>query len=103
MCQTKSVHVTFTLKLTPCPDVFIYNILIPSALNVKYLGLTLDKRLTWAQHIKSKKNNLNLRLLKNLINNNKYTHINTKLLIYKSKLKPAWTYSLQLWGNAKKN
>jgi len=46
--------------------------------------------------------NLRLRLLKNLINNNKYTHINTKLLIYKSLLKPAWTYGLQLWGNAKK-
>jgi len=59
--------VTFTLKLTPCPDVFIYNTLIPSALDVKYLGLTLDKRLT-----------------------------------YKSLLKPAWTYGLQLWGNANK-
>jgi hypothetical protein len=103
--QTKSVHVTFNHKLTPCPDVFIYNTPITSALNVKYLGLTLDKRLTWAHHIKSKKNNLNqrLRLLKNFINNNKYTHINTKLLIYKSLLKPAWTYGLQFWGNAKKN
>jgi len=102
LSQSKSIHVTFPFKLTPCPDVFIYNTLIPSALNVKYFGLTLDKRLTWAQYIKSKTINLNLRLLKNLVNSNKYTHINTKLLIYKSLLKPIWTYGLQLWGYAKK-
>lgn len=103
--QCKSVHSTFTLRLSPCPNVFIYNTKIPTASNIKYLGLTLDKRLTWAQHIKSKRINLNLRLrlLKNLINNNKYTSINTKLLIYKSLLKPIWTYGLQLWGNAKKS
>ena len=98
--QSKSIHSTFTLILAPCPDVFIYNTLIPSALNVKYIGLTLDKRLTWAQHIRAKRINLNLHLrLKNLMNNNKYTHINTKLLIYKSLLKPSWTYGLRLFFN----
>ncbi|KAL4141964.1 hypothetical protein QTP88_004500 [Uroleucon formosanum] len=103
--QSKSIHTTFTLRLTPCDDVFIYGTLIPSALSTKYLGLTLDKRITWAHHIKEKivKLNLRLRLLKSLIFNNKYTHINTKLLIYKSLLKPIWTYGLQLWGNAKKS
>jgi hypothetical protein len=103
--QAKSIHTTFTLRLTPCNDVFIYGTQIPSAQNTKYLGLTLDKRLTWAQHIKSKRINLNqrLRLLKNLIYNNRYTHTSTKLLIYKSLLKPMWTYGLQLWGNAKKS
>ncbi|KAL4096493.1 hypothetical protein QTP88_021438 [Uroleucon formosanum] len=103
--QSKSIHTTFTLRLAPCDDVFIYGTLIPSALSTKYLGLTLDKRMTWAHHIKEKivKLNLRLRLLKSLIFNNKYTHINTKLLIYKSLLKPIWTYGLQLWGNAKKS
>jgi len=103
--QAKSIHTTFTLRFTPCNDVFIYGTQIPSAQNTKYLGLTLDKRLTWAQHIKSKRINLNqrLRLLKNLIYNNRYTHTSTKLLIYKSLLKPMWTYGLQLWGNAKKS
>lgn len=76
--QSKSIHTTFTLRLAPFDDVFIYVTLIPSAQNIKYLGLTLDKRLTWAQHIKSKKVNLNhrLHLLKYLIQNNKYTHPN---------------------------
>lgn len=55
-------------------------------------------RLTWIQHIKTKRVNLNLqlRLLKNLIINNKYTHVNTKLIIHKSLVKPIWTYGLQL-------
>ena len=30
------------------------------------------------------------------------TAIKTKLLIYKTLLKPLWSYGLQLWGNAKK-
>lgn len=71
-----------TLRLAPCPDVFMYNTQIPSALNIKYLGLTLDRRLTWAQHIKPKSLNLYLRLriLISLVNHNKCTHIDTKLL-----------------------
>jgi hypothetical protein len=103
--QSKSVHCTFTLRPTPCPAVSIHGIPIPNYHTVKYLGLTLDRRLTWAHHIKSKRINLNsrLRLLKTFINNNKFTNINTKLLIYKSLIKPVWTYGIQLWGNAKKS
>lgn len=103
--QSKSVHCTFTLRPTLCPAVSIHGISIPNHQTVKYLGLTLDRRLTWAHHIKSKRVNLNsrLRLLKTFINNNKYTNINTKLLIYKSLIKPVWTYGIQLWGNAKKS
>lgn len=41
-------------------------------------------------------------MLKNLIGN-KATPINIKLLLYKTLLKPIWTYGLQLWGNAKKS
>jgi len=44
--QAKSIHTTFTLRLPPCNDVFIYGTQIPSAQNTEYLGLTLDKRLT---------------------------------------------------------
>jgi len=53
---------------------------------------------------KGKKLALNARhrLLKTLLTN-KHTKLNTKLLIYKSLVKPTWTYGLQLWGNAKKS
>lgn len=102
--QNKSVHTTFTLRQAPCPRVLLYGIPIPSSPSVKYLGLTLDQRLTWAQHIREKRLSLSnrLRMLKNLIAN-KSTPINIKLLMYKTLLKPIWTYGLQLWGNAKKS
>uniref|UniRef100_A0A2H8TKI9 Putative RNA-directed DNA polymerase from transposon X-element n=1 Tax=Melanaphis sacchari TaxID=742174 RepID=A0A2H8TKI9_9HEMI len=101
--QSKSLHTTFTLRLLPCPEVSLADIPIPSSQSVKYLGLTIDRRLTWAQHVREKKLALNarIRLLKTLLTN-KHTKLNIKLLIYKSLIKPMWTYGLQLWGNAKK-
>uniref|UniRef100_A0A2S2Q700 RNA-directed DNA polymerase from mobile element jockey n=1 Tax=Sipha flava TaxID=143950 RepID=A0A2S2Q700_9HEMI len=102
--QSKSLHTTFTLRLPPCPEVFLADIPILSSQSVKYLELTVDRRLTWAQHVREKKLALNarIRLLKTLLTN-KLTKLNIKLLIYKSLIKPMWTYGLQLWGNAKKS
>jgi len=65
----------------------------PHPQNVKYLGLTLDRRLAWAHHIKSKTSQLTPAY--------KCSKLNIKLLHYKSLLKPIRTYGLQLWGNAK--
>ncbi|KAF0740325.1 Uncharacterized protein FWK35_00035543, partial [Aphis craccivora] len=86
----------------PCPNVLLYGIHIPSLPTIKYLGLTLNQRLIWAQHILEKRLSLKNRLhiLKHLISN-KVTPIDIKLLMYKFLLKPIWTYGLQLWGNAK--
>jgi len=96
--QSKSVHTTFTLKHAPCPRVSLYGIPIPFSPKIKYLGLTLDQRLTWAHHIRIKRLALNhrLRFLKPLLSNNNSASINTKLLIYKTLLKPIWIYGLQL-------
>lgn len=84
---------------------FKFIIPIPYSPKVKYLGLTIDQRLTWAHHIRIKRLALNhrLRILKPLIINNHSTTIQTKLLINKVLLKPIWTYGLQLWRNAKKS
>jgi len=91
--QSKSVHTTFTLKLAQYPDVSLYGTQIPSNATAKYLGLILDRRLTWAHHIKAKRLRLNSRLrsLKTLMENNKHTKLNIKLFIYKSLLKSIWT------------
>jgi hypothetical protein len=74
---------------------------IPICIQVKYLGLTLDSKLTWNPHIVDKRKALNsrLHLLRPLLRSK--INIDTKLLIYKSLLRPLWTYGIQLWGAAK--
>ena len=69
--------------------------------SVKYLGLTLDQRLTWADHIKTKRTSLNLKLhkLRPLLRSK--TSLTNKILIYKQILRPAMTYGIQLWGTSK--
>lgn len=71
----------------------------------KYLGLIIDKILTWNQHIKSKSLILKSRsrMLKTILSINKYTSLKNELLIYKTFLKPIWTYGLQFWDVAKKS
>jgi hypothetical protein len=55
MNATKSVQVAFTLRKEQCPVVYINNTVIPQSPTVKYLGLNLDSRLTWPQHLAKKK------------------------------------------------
>jgi hypothetical protein len=37
------------------------NVAVPEKSEVKYLGMHLDRRLTWAKHNKIKRNQLNLK------------------------------------------
>uniref|UniRef100_A0A2S2P256 Putative RNA-directed DNA polymerase n=1 Tax=Schizaphis graminum TaxID=13262 RepID=A0A2S2P256_SCHGA len=99
--ETKSSFITFTLKKGSCPVVTLNSIPIPSYSEVKYLGLILDSKLTWNPHLKAKRKALNTRLhlLRPLLKSK--MNINIKLLIYKSLLRPLWTYGVQLWGAAK--
>ena len=63
--------------------------------------MTLDRRLTWKQHVLDKSNQLRDKLkkfywlivLSNLSTQNKIT-------LYKTVIKPVWTYRIQLWGTA---
>jgi hypothetical protein len=55
----KSTHLTFTLKHGTVPPIHLNNQNIPKSSSSRYLGLFLDQRLIWADHIK-KKNPLKL-------------------------------------------
>lgn len=100
--ETKSIHVTFTTRTETCPPVSLNNSQIPQSDSVKYLGMHLDRRLTWRKHIFSKRKQLGHQLSKLywLTGRRSQLKPENKLLIYKSILKPVWTYGIQLWGTA---
>jgi len=99
--ENKSVQVNFTLKKNDCPQLSLNNIPIPIKNETKYLGVHLDKRLTWAQHTKNKRkqSNTRLHLLRPLLSPS--TNLKNKILIYKTIITPLWSYGIQIWGQAK--
>lgn len=101
----KSIQVTFSLRTRSCPQLHLYGQPIPNDNKVRYLGLLLDRRLTWQQHISSKRTVLNQRLkqLWHVIRPKSTLPLRLKLLIYRSLLRPIWTYGIPLFGVAKKS
>lgn len=100
--ELKSQHVTFTLRRGDCSPVFLNGITIPQSNQVTYLGIHLDRRLTWRRHIEAKKLHMKLKASKLhwLINEHSKLSLECKVLLYKVVLKPIWSYGLELWGTA---
>ena len=100
--EAKSAHVTFTTRRETCPEVSLNGQQIPQSEVAKYLGVHFDHRLTWKTHIFTKRKQLGLKLRKLfwLLNRRSRLTLENKLLIYKTILKPVWTYGIQLWGTA---
>jgi hypothetical protein len=78
------------------------NVQLPFADKVKYLRLHLDRKLTWHHPIFIKRKQLALTLTKMywLLGRSSRLSLPNKLLLYKSILKPIWTYGIHLWGTA---
>lgn len=98
----KSSHLTFTLRPGSSPPVSINGSDIPQVQSAKYLGLTLDKRLTWKDHITTKVKLMSFKFRKMgwLLFKRSKLSIKNKLLLYKTIIKPAWKYGIELWGTA---
>lgn len=96
----KSNHVSFSLRRDECPPLYLNGSEIPKTNVVKYLGMHFDKRLTWKNHVKAKREHLNIQTSKLywLLGAKSQLSTENKLKIYKTILKPVWTYGLQLWG-----
>ena len=62
----------------------------------------LDRRLTWQHHIAAKRTQINLKTRKLywLLGKNSKLKLDHKVLLYKTIIKPVWTYGAQLWGKA---
>jgi len=53
--ENNSTHVTFSLKRETCPAVTLNGQHIPQRETAKYLGIHLDRRLTWQKQISTKR------------------------------------------------
>ena len=98
--EKKSTHAakTFTLPKQTCPQVTINDITVPNKNTVRYLGMTLDRRLTWKQRITDKLKQVRDKLKKFYWLIGRRSNLSTQL--YKTVIKPVWTYGIQLWGTA---
>lgn len=101
--STKTAHVTFSLRRRTCPSIFLYGSPIPQTDKVRYLGLHIDRRLTWNTHIDIKRKLLENRRkqLYSLLARRSRLPLQLKLLVYKSFLRPIWTYGCQIFCSAK--
>jgi hypothetical protein len=97
--QSKVTHITFTLRDQTCPTVQKGNVDLPQKNEVKYLAMHLDRRMTCAKHIKSKRKDLNIKVKQmNWLVGRSTLSIESKLLLYKAVLILIWTYGIQLRG-----
>jgi hypothetical protein len=108
MCKIRvkpemSAHVTFTTRHVTCPPVSLHTTPIPVKSEVKYLGLHLNRKLTWRKHTQTKRQHLdlNIRAMSWLPGRRSQLSLSNKFLLYKCILKPVWTNGIQLWGCAK--
>jgi len=96
MNADKFALVPYTHNKTNLPPLLFKGITTPSQISIKYLGIVLDKSLTWGPHQKVKRKLLNTRLhLWRLILNSKLP-LKNKLLIYKSMIRTVWANSAQI-------
>lgn len=100
--ETKSVHVTFTNRRETCPPVVLNGHQLIQKEEAKYLGMHLDRKLLWRTHIFTKRKQLGIRLnqLYWMIGRKSKLSLENKILIYKTIIKPIWSYGVQLWGTA---
>lgn len=98
----KSNHIIFTnRKITPKP-VFLNGEQVPLVSVARSLGIYLDSRLTFKDHIniKVKELNINYKKMHWLLNKKSKLSIKNKLLLYNQILRPIWLYGCQIWGCA---
>ncbi|GFV66690.1 RNA-directed DNA polymerase from mobile element jockey [Trichonephila clavipes] len=98
---SKTEAVSFSQKRPP-PEITLQNQRIPWSQHTKYLGVVIDKNLTFRQHITHIRNKFNnaSRQLYSLIGRKYKLNRHNKMLIYTLILKPLLTYASPIWAHA---
>ncbi|GBL56893.1 RNA-directed DNA polymerase from mobile element jockey, partial [Araneus ventricosus] len=87
-------------KISNCPVVNLFGTPIPWKNEVKYLGVTLDRSLTFKSHIERTRDKFNdsFRRQYSLICRNSRLSLNNKVLIYLAYLRPILAYASPVWA-----
>ncbi|GFX36948.1 RNA-directed DNA polymerase from mobile element jockey [Trichonephila clavipes] len=103
VAKTEAVFFTRKTRLN-YPDIYLHNERIPWSQSTKYLGVTLDKKLTFKQHITRIRENFikKAHTFSHLISRRSKLSRSNKLLIYSSLLRPVITYASPVWSFAAK-
>ncbi|GFV38527.1 RNA-directed DNA polymerase from mobile element jockey [Trichonephila clavipes] len=98
---SKTEAISFSQKIPP-PKITFQNQKIPWSQHTKYLGVIIDKNLTFRQHITHVRNKFKnaSRQLYSLICRKSKLNRRNKLLIYTLILKPLLTYASPIWAHA---
>jgi Reverse transcriptase (RNA-dependent DNA polymerase) len=101
----KSTAVLFQRRrLQPGTPLEMYGRRIPWTNQARYLGLTMDERLTWKTHCKMQADKATGAIVKlyPLLARNSKLSMDNKLLLYKVGIRPIMTYASQAWAYAAK-
>ena len=99
------MNVCFTLRRGTPSRIILNRTLLQQKNHAKYLGLTLDKRLTFAQHTRNIETRCKLRLrqLNWLLSRRSKLELRCKRTIYNAVVAPIWKYGIEIWGIAAKS
>ena len=97
--KTQAIYFSRATKNIPQNDIVLDGNSIPWSEEVKYLGVTLDKRLTFQSHTSKsiEKANLAFRILYPFLNRKSKLCIPNKLLLYKLCIRPILCYGIEPW------
>ena len=96
--KTKELIVDFRNKKNPLQPLYIKNERVDQVDSYKYLGLTIDKELSWKDHANTVYKKLNSRIY--FLRKLKYFNVDNTLLelFYKSIIESVISFSLVCWG-----
>jgi hypothetical protein len=100
----KSTAVLFTNQRLKTPsNLKLYGNSLPWSPNIKYLGVILDRKLTWNPHItfKLQQGYQRLKVIYSLINRQTTFSWRCYLMLYKPILRPLLLYAVPVWRNCK--
>lgn len=102
---SKSENVVFTNKQYVHSPLTLNGTPVPHVMRAKYLGLIMDSKLKWREHILKKREQIRLknRQMLWLLGRRSKLRLNNKILLYKSMIRPIWAYGCQLWACAAKS